>query len=375
MNRFEKVWTWIFPEGNNRIHALDVMRATAIIAVIFYHLPKVNHQIAWRAITHFGYLGVDLFFVLSGYLIGGQIFNNIKKTNSFSIKTFYLKRFLRTLPNYYVALVINILIIGSQFFDWRYYFFVQNFGGLYQFTHSWSLCIEEHFYLFFPLIVSIFHRKEKLNKFPFFILGIIITSFIWRFSFWFFTRPDLTYAKDISQGYELYFKNIFYPSIGRLDGIALGTLIAYTKFFKESLWNRLLEKSNLFLASGVFLLGVLSPFIYFKVGWFNVLFGFPLISLSFGLILISAANSKSILGKIKIPGLTTISLLSYSLYLTHIWGIDIAQTICGKFSIQLTSLIAYILMFTISFAFALTLYIFIERPFLKIRHRLLLKKN
>ncbi|MBC7541001.1 MAG: acyltransferase [Bacteriovorax sp.] len=370
-----RLWNWIFPEGSSRIHPLDVLRAIAIIAVIFYHFPKSNTQVIWRAFTHFGSLGVDLFFVLSGYLIGGQVFNNIKSSKIFSIKTFYLKRFLRTLPSYYFILILNIFIIGSNFFDWRYFVFVQNFGGLYQFTPSWSLCIEEHFYLFFPLVISFFYQRNKLQYFPFFVLGLIVMGFIWRYSYWKLTRPDLAYIKNVTQGYEYYFKYIFYPTIGRLDGIALGTLIAFTKIFNESLWDKLLSKSNYLLISGMVLLGILAPLIYLRVGWFNVFFGFPLISVAFSLILISATSSKSILTKIKIPGITTISLLSYSLYLTHVWAIDVVQRFCKIQLMSITSPLAYILMLILALFFALTLYLTVERPFLQLRHKLLIKKT
>ncbi len=371
MNRFEKIWNWVFPEGKKRVHSLDVLRAMAILSVIFYHLPKNDHQIVIRALTHFGNLGVDLFFVLSGFLIGGQLFTQSKSTNPISIKSFYLRRFLRTLPNYYFILLVNIFVFGISNYDWRYLFFAQNFGGLYQFTHSWSLCIEEHFYLFFPLIVSFLHKKNKLHKFPFVVLSVLIISFLWRVSFWLTGRPDLIYAQNVSNGYEYFFKFIFYPSIGRLDGIALGTLVAYTKIYNPKLWERIITKSSLLLTGGILFLIALIPFIYLKVGWFNVFFGFPLIAVAFTLILLSAVGNNSLLEKIKIPGLTTTSMLSYSLYLTHSLAIGMVHQLYNDQKGAGAGIIKYLLMMTLTFIFAIALYLLIERPFLLLRHKLM----
>ena len=375
MDNLTKIWKWIFPEGNTRVHSLDVLRTLAIISVIFYHLPKSENQTFFRAITHFGNYGVDLFFVLSGYLIGEPVFKKIQQSANLSLKTFYIKRFFRTLPSYYFVLILNIIIYGPLFFDWRYAFFMQNFGGLYSFTESWSLCIEEHFYLTFPVIVAYFQYRKKLHHFPYYVLLIFIIGFIWRTSNWFILRPDLIYAKSVPLGYEIFFKNIFYPTIGRLDGIAFGTLIAFYKINHKNFWDLLLSKSHYLLLSGIFTLIIAIPFIYLKVDWFNVIFGFPIISFAFSLILISANSPNSFLNYLKIPGITTISLLSYSLYLTHGWAIDLIVRLCLIHQIEASSYPIFLAMILLSIFFAFILYIIVERNFLLIRHKILRLKN
>src|SRR6201991_3431834 len=110
----------------------------------------------------FGWTGVDLFFVLSGFLIGGQLFSKLARELPISYGEFYFKRFLRIVPAYLFVLTLYLAIPGfkerSQLPPlWRMLTFTQNFGldlskeGA--FSHAWSLCIEEQFYLILPLFI------------------------------------------------------------------------------------------------------------------------------------------------------------------------------------------------------------------------------
>ena len=137
---------------DSRNFGLDLLRAIAILSVLishsFYLLPDPKKYIGF---TFGGWFGVQLFFVLSGFLIGTIIINNYDNNFSFkSIQHFWMRRWLRTLPAY--LFVITALMLIKQVFDYRYFFFLQ---GLINFNFdllpaSWSLCIEEWFYLLFP---------------------------------------------------------------------------------------------------------------------------------------------------------------------------------------------------------------------------------
>src|SRR5476651_1706610 len=94
----------------NRTHGLDTLRSAAIILVFMFHCFSFSHQPILGSIGRAGWVGVDLFFVLSGHLIGHQIFSAMNKQHNFSLNTFYFRWFLRTLPNYFFVLGVYFLI-------------------------------------------------------------------------------------------------------------------------------------------------------------------------------------------------------------------------------------------------------------------------
>ena len=150
----------------NRILGLDLLRFVAIVLVVMGHsrwIVEATFPNPLKVLLHgSGILGVELFFVLSGYLIGGILLKQFQKNNfslSFeAIKTFWIRRWLRTLPNYYLILLVYFIVFYMQKPDamWRYLFFLQNIWNHppYFFEESWSLCIEEISYLISRIRVS-----------------------------------------------------------------------------------------------------------------------------------------------------------------------------------------------------------------------------
>jgi peptidoglycan/LPS O-acetylase OafA/YrhL len=145
-----------------RQDGLDILRAAAILPVLLFHAPEKLFLALPPALQHasrFGWMGVDLFFVLSGYLIGRQVFSSRAEAPlGTQLRTFWVKRWTRTLPLYFVVLgtyaVIKPWVFGAPFVGggWHYALFLQNYGPLWDFVQSWSLCVEEHFYLVLPLL-------------------------------------------------------------------------------------------------------------------------------------------------------------------------------------------------------------------------------
>ena len=357
-------------EFKDRLYGLDVLRATAIILVVVYHWPRVESQHVFRIISHFGYLGVDLFFVLSGYLIVGQSFGLLVK-NEFTLKGFYLRRLLRTLPNYYFILLISVWLEGISHFDWRYLFFLQNIGGLYNFTHSWSLCVEEYFYLFLPLIILFLNKKKWIKHIPFLISTILIIEIITRWCIWQQHRPDLIYQNDFNQGYEVYFKYIFYPTYNRLDGLAVGGFLAYLKHFNPEFWKKLMGQSQTLLIIAFIILFPTFYFIYKKTQLFNSVFGFTAISIGMAFVVVSSLSDKSLIQKIKIPGITTISILSYSIYLSHGFALDASRSLGNYFQLSPFGVTQIFIQIGFIFLFAAFLYWGLEKPILRQRDKLL----
>src|SRR5690606_36478664 len=154
----------------NRIFGLDLLRAIAILMVIFGHGMQLVPDLGQLAkfLDTFFYLGVEFFFVLRGFLIGGILMKTISTSSTFSdIFPFWKRRWWRTLPNYYLFLFLNFLGFGllkeGFRFDWSYLVFLQNFttpnSGF--FSVSWSLAVEEWFYLFVPLVYFFALRWTK----------------------------------------------------------------------------------------------------------------------------------------------------------------------------------------------------------------------
>jgi peptidoglycan/LPS O-acetylase OafA/YrhL len=146
--------------SRKRIHGLDTLRALAVCLVVLHHYVLfVSERSTFGWLGDIGWVGVDLFFALSGYLIGRQIIAGVHHPAGFSVGRFYARRLLRTLPNFWV--VLALYACWPWFRDgapmlplWRYLSFTQNIlltpGSA--FSHAWSLCIEEQFYLLLPAL-------------------------------------------------------------------------------------------------------------------------------------------------------------------------------------------------------------------------------
>jgi peptidoglycan/LPS O-acetylase OafA/YrhL len=186
------------PSTNERITELDGLRGVAILLVLSFHY--INNQL-WNAqssigkalckATSFGWVGVDLFFVLSGFLIGSILIKNKGSKNFFS--TFYIRRVVRIIPNYYLAITLFFIICVIPYFQdnffltgnnvlpwWSYYVMLHNVFmgrlgtmGNDSMSITWSIGIEEQFYLIFPFII--FFIKEKWLP-PFVVFVIIAPS-------------------------------------------------------------------------------------------------------------------------------------------------------------------------------------------------------
>jgi len=145
--------------NSGRLPGLDTLRAVAIVAVMLYHLKPFLPE-SMTAVAQFCWMGVDLFFVLSGYLIGMQLLRPYASGERPSVREFYRRRAYRILPAYLVVLWLYLVfpawrespVLPSlwQFLTFTVNLFFVDFSH-HAFSHVWSLCVEEHFYLVLPL--------------------------------------------------------------------------------------------------------------------------------------------------------------------------------------------------------------------------------
>src|SRR5881394_4614329 len=147
---------------------LDLLRALAIIAVLLYHAGLFGFKLPGR-VDRFGWIGVDLFFVLSGYLIGGQLLAPLARDQRISLGRFFTRRALRIMPAYFVVLAIYFLLPSWREYSemsqplWKFLLSVQNIalhGGT-AFSHAWSLAVEDQFYLALPFLLLFLFRRPR----------------------------------------------------------------------------------------------------------------------------------------------------------------------------------------------------------------------
>jgi peptidoglycan/LPS O-acetylase OafA/YrhL len=309
--------------GSHRLPGLDTLRALAIAMVMVFHLDGLLPDI-FNPVARYGWMGVDLFFVLSGYLIGSQLLKPVRDGRGISLLEFYRKRAYRILPVYLVVLALYVFWplwreAPGMSPAWQFLTFTENFFVDYSvnhaFSHVWSLCVEEHFYLLLPMIVLLMSRRDAAWKtialLTFFAaLGLAIRGYE-------YVHVLLPMGRD-SDGFSVqYIERIYYPTYTRLDGLLAGVALALMRIFRPGWWAAILRRANLLLAGGVALTGCALWMFADRVSVVGNVIGFPLMAIAMGMLVMAAADRRSWFGRVRVPGAKLVATLAYSLYLTH----------------------------------------------------------
>ncbi|MBR9915649.1 MAG: acyltransferase [Algicola sp.] len=361
-----------------RIFGLDIMRAVAILLVVASHaiwiFPPAK-TIFSELLSVAGLLGVEIFFVLSGFLIGRLIFKQFTTTDfSFnSVLYFWIRRWFRTLPNYYLILLFNIVlatILGIALPDsiWKYGLFIQNLAWEMPlfFGESWSLPIEEFAYILGPLllyIVLIFNWKINRSK-----LFLIITCFIIIL----FTITKMFYnAHHPNTNMMFWNVNLKAVTIYRIDAIYYGVLASYVAMTYQKFWSKV-KYLSLILGGVMFLalnIGVpaLQLFIEDYSFFWNVMY-LPINSIAIALVLPYLSQIQSAPKVIMYP-ITLISLISYSMYLLHYSVIlQLMKHIMPTEGLSSLQIILYLLGYVgLTIIASYGLYQFFEKPMTNLR--------
>lgn len=364
----------------NRVFGLDFLRSVAIGLVVMSHaallaFPNSNNLI-FTIIKILGAIGVDLFFVLSGFLIGGILLRQIKlhKTSKNDLLRFWKRRWFRTLPNYFFVLFLNILIFLFLGKDLPkaivlYIPFLQNFSTPHPdfFTEAWSLSIEEYAYLFLPFLLFLsFKLFKNSNKEKLFLwvtlLSIVGLTFL---KVIYYLSAEINSLSDWSASFR---KVIIY----RIDAIYIGFLVVFvTQKFPE-----IMKKYKLYImVAGIFIFMMLHLFIYglnllpeTNLGFYVFVYlQTVILSLAFLFPYFSQLNYSGLFSK----PVKFISVNSYSIYLVNYSIVSLGMQeifdIATKSILQKMGIILLFLGMTV--LFSNLIYQYFELPILKYRDR------
>ena len=361
--------------SNNKskyLPSIDSLRALAVLAVIIYHVD-VNYLPG-------GFLGVDLFFVLSGYLISSLIIKEYRKTGSLNLYNFYIRRARRLLPAVYfmitVGLVVMVLfnevLLRKSHLDaifgyiyssnWWYIFhkldYFDSFGAQSPFKHLWSLAIEEQFYMIFPLLFLLINRKKKskdgtykLNKnFLYVVVGLILVSLI--------AHILLFDINNISR--------IYFGTDTRAFSLLVGVVGAIL-YPMERLYAKVTPQQNM-VYSVVSLLSIatLITVMIYTSEYNTWLYrgGFLLVAILGLIVIISSGKQHTLMSRLlSFKPVVFIGKISYSLYLWHFPVLVLTTPVS---EIGNPNIIFVVLRVILTFALAIASYVFVETPIRKL---------
>lgn len=224
--------------SGNRAPGLDLLRAAAIISVMLYHLS--SHGISVPLVGAHGWMGVDLFFVLSGYLVASQLLRRVIE-NRPEHGRFYVDRALRILPAYLAVLAIYLLLpVGREGGGmqplWKFITFTVNLWPDWSrgtaFSHAWSLCVEAHFYLLLPVVLWLLTRRANGATAVGVAIGVVAGGMALRAWLWLEQVAPHLGAGDSRSALIQFVAMIYNPSWARLDGLVCGVALAALKVFR-----------------------------------------------------------------------------------------------------------------------------------------------
>jgi peptidoglycan/LPS O-acetylase OafA/YrhL len=357
-------------QSRERQPGLDLLRALAIVVVVIYHAALFGFKLPGR-VDRFGWIGVDLFFVLSGYLIGGQLLAPLARDRRIDLGRFFARRVLRIMPAYFVVLAIYFSLPPWREYPdmsqplWKFLLSVQNIalhGGT-AFSHAWSLAVEDQFYLALPfLLLFLYRRPRAAIVVPCLIIlgGVLLRTFL--------AYRNLDEEGVSFRGFQAW---IYYPTWTRLDPLVYGVVLAAIEKFRPQWWRRIINCAPwLWLPAFTVIayalyLGETENLTVVACVW-----QFPLIAVGMAALLVCAVSPRLAFRRVAIPGAAFIASIAYSAYLIQKLVINRVEQFCTNHNIQPTSAVALVGVELCVYAAATLLFFLVERPFLQLRHRL-----
>ena len=408
---FKENFQSIYQRRATNFAPIDGIRALSILLVLVYHtflvydlsnphetVASILEKLGWAWTWAWnGDKGVDVFFVMSGFLISGILLRQHSKEGHLNLKNFYIRRYLRLTPAYYFMLTVYWLLSATNSeMIWANYLYVNNFIP---YEHqaaawTWSLAVEEQFYFIYPLILFAILKWSKSPGFVlvwlFFISIAVNTGIVLMDDMIRTTPSSAIYTND---AFYHHFITVLYDNLHtRFGGLVVGCLAAYAMHFHK---DKLTQVANSALGIALTVLG-LSLIAFFMVfpafspaydsyqtmHILYYIFNHTLFAVGVGILIIAMLLQQSWLANIfrKFFSLTfwyPIASLSYSLYLIHLVVmilvipamVNLTLTMPEQYNWSMSEVLLYgfIVSSILSFAIATLMYLFIEKPVMNLR--------
>lgn len=332
---------------------LDLLRVVAISMTILVHTPSIAGRLPVLREVQWGLnLGVDLFMLISGWLLGGQLLRKAYSPER-GILRFYIRRWMRTLPPYYVMLLV-LWLSGTSFApenNWRtllsHFVFAQEYLKDGRYGVAWSLCVEEHFYLVLPLLVPILIRFGNAKR----AIGVMVAISLLQLA-----------CRQIQFQWPTYLP---IQSHVRSEGLFMGLLLAYFSQYAPAIWFRLGRTSVWCFGLGIALtvatmcLSRLAP----SLAFFMLL---PTLGTwSLALFFVATVHEQSPLSNLHLPGARYMGELTYSVYLVHALVPQLLQRYLPNLHQTKLGVLGAVLLLS------LILHHSVERPALRLRDKII----
>ncbi|MCB9223264.1 MAG: acyltransferase [Crocinitomicaceae bacterium] len=356
---------------------LDALRFLAALSVIFFHISQeaiavypeleTNTIAKWiLTVVQKGHLGVNFFFVLSGFLITYLILHEQEQTGNFSLKKFLIRRTLRIWPLYFMVVLVGFVIFPLLIEDyhtnhhaWRYLLFIANFDEILVgatdpinfLTAPWSVAVEEQFYLFWGIALFVIFKIKQFKP-VYLVILIYIISFIFRWIYW----DD--------------YRTLYFSTFTVCQDILTGTLLGMALFKKKAFLEKIRKLSKL-RVFGIYLVGFAICILKNQIfAGQLIIFERSVLSIFFGFIILDQIRGEHSIFKLgKIQVFNNLGKISYGLYMYHLIVMYLLMKwMGGWFNEGYWAFIIFAIFILICVVVISTVsYRFMEKPLLKLK--------
>lgn len=346
------------PQGN--VPCLDILRSAAILLVFSAHAGGSfsTLPITKLPFIYWGWTGVDLFFILSGYLIGGQLWKELKRTGNIQVGRFILRRGFRIWPLYFSFLLCTFVLYVISSHPLNGFgtdlLFLSNYADHTNVAGSWSLSTEEQFYIAFPLVLWLGSRFIPVKS-------LIVVPAAWLIAL------PLLRALTLQVWASADESALYFPFHTHSDGLAVGLLIAWVAaFYPERMKTAWVKNTIVFVA-------LIALAVLLRNGVSRPIFAFSALALIYGacsLFLLRLPNPPGWFGW---SGFYVISRLSYGIYLNHFWVLDYLPPAIKPYigTGTVGFLLCWCIAWFVASAIAFMTFAAVELPFLRMRETFL----